>query len=100
MQSLTLGAAQVERGGASRRLTRGADTDAGAAAATLGSLDKLLPGEVADLSAQLDASGDMAFLSLQSPWAPTGVRFAIAEQQSEQDGVVGVTVKLPATVES
>ena len=73
--------------------------EAGAAAATLGSLDKLLPGEVADLSAQLDASGDMAFLSLQSPWAPTGVRFAIAEQQSEQDGVVGVTVKLPATVE-
>ena len=70
--------------------------EAGAAAATLGSLDKLLPGEVADLSAQLDASSHVAFLSLRSPWAPTGVRFAIAEQQSDQHGVVGVTVKLPA----
>jgi len=69
--------------------------EAGAAAATLGSLDKLLPGEVADLSAQLDASSDVAFLSLRSPWAPTGVRFAIAEQQGDQHGVVGVTVKLP-----
>jgi hypothetical protein len=70
--------------------------EVGAAAATLGSLDALLPGEMADLSAQLDASGDTAFLSLRSPWAPTGVRFAIAEQQSEQHGVVGVTVELPA----
>ena len=70
--------------------------EAGAAAATLGSLDTLLPGEMADLSAQVDASGDTAFLSLRSPWAPTGVRFAIAEQQIEQHGVVGVTVELPA----
>merc|ERR1712146_561284 len=48
--------------------------EAGAAAATLGSLDTLLPGETADLSAQVEASGDTAFLSLRSPWAPTGVR--------------------------
>lgn len=70
--------------------------EANAAAVTLGSLDTLLPGEMADLSAQVEASGDTAFLSLRSPWAPTGVRFAIAEQQIEQHGVVGVTVKLPA----
>jgi len=71
--------------------------NSGGATATLGSLDYLLPGEVADLSAEVTTSDDVAFLSLRSSWAPTGVRFAISEQQSEQSGTVGVVVTLPAT---
>merc|ERR1712048_610333 len=70
--------------------------EVGGTTTTLGSLKALLPNATADLSAQLDASGDTAFLSLRSPWAPSGVRFAIAEQQVERDGVIGVALDLPS----